>query len=251
MGTMKHQFILGLFLLGACSSTNVDTKKELDPVQMPDGFCQKWGEAACNATVVTNCQAASAAACVAKQKQFCESLLLSKSASGPFVLAKANTCLDAVKTAYATASLSAAGKDTVIQLGYPCDTLETEATDAGSDSGCSAPVCKTGGQTCGGAGEACVPGFYCDGAHCIESPAAGAACCVGYTSCALTITCQVADRCTGVEGSQTCVARNAVRGPCTEDAECAQGLFCSSATNGVCVSTLVLNVNEPVCQNLS
>ena len=186
---------------------------------------------------------------MAKQKQFCESLLASKGLNGPFVLAKANTCVDAVKTAYASASLNAAGKDTVLQLGYPCDTLETEATDAGSDSGCGAAVCRTGGQTCGGADEACVPGFYCDGAHCIESPAAGATCCI-TASCSPVITCQVTDRCAGAEGSQTCVARSPALAVCTEDAECAQGLLCSSPTNGMCTQLLVLNVNESVCQNL-
>jgi hypothetical protein len=250
MGTMKYQFILGLFLLGACTSTTVETNKGLDPVQTPGGLCQKWADAACNPTVVTNCGAANAAACVAKQKQFCENLLTSKGLSGPFVLAKANACVEAVKTAYAPpASLTTTERDTVLQLGYPCDTLEVEGTDAGSDGGCGAAVCKYGGQTCGGVDEACVPGFYCNGSYCIESPAAGAACCVGFPSCAMTITCQVAYLCAGAEGSQTCVARNPRGGMCTTDPECAEGLFCSAATSGICVDTLVLSVNEPVCQN--
>jgi hypothetical protein len=246
---MRYQFILGLFLLGACSSTKVETQKGLDPLQTPDGFCQRWGENACNATVVKNCGAANAAACVAKQKQFCEGLLASNGLSGPFVLDKANACLTAVQTDYAAASLDVAGKNTVLNLGYPCDTLETEATDAGSDSGCAAAICKTGGQTCGAAGEACVAGFYCDGAHCIESPAAGGTCCI-TANCSPVITCQVADRCNGPEGSQTCVARLPRLSNCTEDAECAANLFCSAATNGICTDLLVLNVNEPVCQNL-
>jgi hypothetical protein len=249
MGTMKHQYILGLFLLGACNSTDVDTDKGLDPIQTPGGFCDKWGEAACNPTVVTNCVAANAAACVAKQKLFCESLLASKGLSGPFVLAKANACVDAVRTAYATATLTAAGKDTVLQLGYPCDTLEVEGTDSGT-SGCGATVCKTGGQTCGGADEACVPGFYCNGTYCIESPGGGASCCVGFAGCAPTISCQVAYLCSGAEGAQTCIPRQDVSGSCTQDAECKQGLLCSAQTNGICVQTLPLNANEPVCQNL-
>jgi hypothetical protein len=107
------------------------------------------------------------------------------------VLAKANACVDAVKTAYAAVSLTAAGKATVLELGYPCDTLEAQGTDAGSDGSCGAAVCRTGGQTCGAAGEACVLGLYCSGTYCAESPGSGGDCCVGFASCVPAITCQI------------------------------------------------------------
>jgi hypothetical protein len=86
---------------------------------------------------------------VARQKQFCLGLLASKGLDGPFVLAK-----DAVKTAHSTAALTAAAKTTVLNLGYPCDTLEQAGTDAGLDGGCGTVVCRTGGQTCGANGYA-------------------------------------------------------------------------------------------------
>ncbi len=252
---MKHLVTLALLLLGAgCSSTKVETQQGLDPVQTPGGFCQKWAEAACNPTVVTNCGAANASACITTQQQACKDLLDERGLAGPFVLAKANACIEAVRAAYATASLTPAGKRTVLELGYPCDTLETEATDAGSDAACDATVCRTGGQTCGGIDEACVAGYYCDGTHCIEAPLAGQTCCSGFASCAPETGCEVGLLCEGTEGTQTCVALRPQGASCTMDAQCAQApvpLLCSSTTaNGICVQALPLNANEPVCQKL-
>ena len=246
---MKYQFILGLFLLGACSSTKVETTKEVDPMSTSDGLCQKWAEGACNDTVVSDC-ATSQSACIATQKSFCMTLVAQRYPGRSFVVAKSNACADAVKAAYSDSRLTAAEYDTVINFGPPCDTLDTEATDAAAPVGCDAAVCQPGGFPCSPPDQGCISGFYCNNSVCTVLPVSGQTCCVGSASCVPVLPCGAQYYCNGNEGSQTCQPKPGLGLACSLSIPCQEGLLCSDPTNGVCTQQLALVPTGPLCANL-
>jgi hypothetical protein len=250
MGTMKHKYVLGLFLLAACSSTNVDTNKGVDPMSTPDGLCQKWAEAACNDTVVTDCAATSKAACVATQKAVCQSKLTQHYQTLSFVVAKSNACVEAVKQAYSDARLTPAEYATVMNFGPPCDTLTTAAADAGSAPDCDAATCQPGGYPCSPPSQGCISGFYCNAGTCTVLPGQGQPCCMGFASCTTELPCQATSYCSGNEGSQTCQARPGLGANCSQTVPCTQDYLCSDPTNGVCAQALTMVPTGPVCANL-
>jgi len=90
--------VLALSLPLGCSAA----EEPPDPLARASGFCQAWGESACQEAVVSACDAASIEDCVATQSDFCLSVVPSSYAS-----AKAKACLLAVKNAYKDANLTA------------------------------------------------------------------------------------------------------------------------------------------------
>ena len=104
--------ILLVCLAAGCSSSQAGPGSH-DPYGDVGSFCEQWGKAACNKTVVTNCSAASADKCVATQKEYCLALVSPSGYSSKF----AKQCIQAVHDAYADAKLTASEYQVVTSLG--------------------------------------------------------------------------------------------------------------------------------------
>ena len=266
---MKRRPFAALLILVplACSSRSKEGPGtgETDPYPDRSSFCSAWAQAACGSTVVSNCGAASADACVASQHSFCEGLV---PALG-YTSANAQPCLDAVGAAYADGKLTAEERATVLALGTPCDKLSTgnagtgEACDQNGDcntaggaecviapghvSGtCQEPIHASGGQSCSSPASICDADFYCDAKkHCIARGAEGDA-------CSKTEPCDHTTKCTGATGSETCTAK-AASGTCSTDDDCLSGICqkAEGASTGKCVDEIILSVLDPICSDLS
>jgi hypothetical protein len=240
------------------------------------GFCLEWAERACNDTVVSHCSAADADACVAGQRQFCESIV----DDGKYSRLTAEACLDGVEEAYADAQLTAEERDTVRLLGPPCDKIVsgstggggtcTEDTDcnrdvdllcvkkAGRGTGtCQIPQAVGGGRDCSAADAVCESGFYCDGTNCLAEKVSGAA-------CSESVPCSAATRCLTPDGqpptttdggeppAASCEPRSSVGRPCKDDDDCTTRI-CSlraGTEEGVCSAVILLSPTDPHCASL-
>ncbi|HXK17601.1 MAG TPA: hypothetical protein VNG33_07355 [Polyangiaceae bacterium] len=262
---MKKPLIaLALALLTLPFGCKVE-KDEPDPLASRTGFCSAWAANACNAKVVENCNAQSVEDCKAAQSDFCLGVI-----PEAYTSKHATACLDAVKTAYADASLSSAELAIVLKLGDPCDKLSkgtsvdgescTENADCNTAGGltcviklgaasgtCHTPEEVGGGERCKGDAQVCADGFYCNGVNCVASAESGEDCQGDYECTPENHCVTPTDATTG-----TCEARLALNDSCTADAECASG-YCAIApkdTMGGCASTIVLSRLEPLCLNL-
>lgn len=221
-----------------------------------EGFCDRWGQAACSADVVSACQAASADDCRLAQEEFCLDLV---PVTG-FAPNQADACINAVRSAYSDADLTADELDTVLRLGPPCNRLVRGPREAGetctSSADCNAPegyecvikgsmgtgTCQQpevveAGRDCSADEAVCTEGFFCDGENCVEGAAAGEACVIneqcaeGY--CADTDVCSP-----GLD----------VNAACTTDDQCASGIcYQFSDTERVCTDRVRLSRTDPLC----
>lgn len=257
------------FLLGfvACVS-GCSAKTHSDPNATVSDFCEAWGKAACNATVVKNCAGEAMAtdpltqACIEKQQTFCEGLVPTTGYNS----AQAQTCLDAVGAAYADATLTGEEVAVVRHLGEPCNHLikgsHAEGTTCNTDDDCDTttnvqcvtkngvgtcviPMVVANGTSCAAPAASCMQNFYCDGRNCVESAALGEAC-VDSTQCAATLTCQGADPDAGTT-SGNCAAPGNATG-CVTDSDCTPDA-CETAT-GKCVASIILSPAEALCADL-
>jgi hypothetical protein len=223
-----------------------------------ENFCTRWGEAVCNDDVVSACQASNVDACRLSQERFCLDLV----PSNGFVSDRADACIDAVKSAYSDADLSADELDTVLRLDAPCDQLVRGTRAAGEScmsrldcngpegydcvfkageltGNCEQPLVVQAGRDCSSDNAVCTDGFYCNGSNCIEAGRPGEAC-MRNDQCA-----------NGYCGpSNVCTAGLAVDVECTLDAQCASGLcYRFSATERVCTDRVRLSRTDPLCEN--
>lgn len=251
---MPRLTTLGLILfLASCSGD--DAKKG----RTREAFCQEWAVQACSSAVVSACQATSAETCRLAQQGFCMNLV-----PATFSDAAGDACLAAVGAAYADADLTGAELATVLELGAPCNRVVEGPAGLGerctSDRDCAGPASHEcvikGGQTAGtcqvpelvGAGlkcaaaqQVCMPGFYCNGANCIEAKSTS-------DPCANDEECGAAGWC-GADAA--CAARLAVNEACSDSNQCLSELCYSFATQDrTCVDRLRLSRSEPVCANL-
>src|SRR5256885_1233083 len=100
---MAHRIWLACSLLVGCMYTDRDqddrreATREPSPVERPQSqgdFCQDWADAACNAAVVSACQASNANECRHTQTEFCRSLV-----PGEVAAANSSDCIAAVAAA--------------------------------------------------------------------------------------------------------------------------------------------------------
>lgn len=257
----------------ACSGKKGPADAQFADVQ---SFCAEWGNRACNDQVVSRCAAENKDACVTAQQSFCESLV----PDGQYSATTATACLDAVQAAYSDAVLTADERDTVRQLGAPCDKIISGSTGkdgecttdgdcnrdvdlacvkkAGATTGkCEKPTVVGGGISCAGADVTCDEGFYCDGSHCVEAVGEGAA-------CSASVPCKADYQCLTGAGtpagssadagaeSGTCQARKKTGGACETDTDCLSRICTPrvSSTTGVCAEQIILTPSEPVCVDL-
>jgi len=255
-----------LVAFGACSAPKSGPGSNTpNPLATADGFCAKWAENACSAAVVSACAATDAAACQESQKADCVARL-PVGYSSQF----AEDCLDAVKDAYTDADLTPAELAVVVGFAEPCDQLIKGAggdgaicqdragcntlqgldcvKKAGETTGeCRVPEVVGGGISCVEPQKTCVDGFYCDGSHCLERLAIGAAC-TSDDECSTDARCDSSSD----AGAGTCVARADVTDPCTEGADCKSNI-CTIPTGqstGICVLQVRLSAAEPMCASL-
>jgi hypothetical protein len=235
-----------------------------NPYGTEQKFCEQWAKAACNAKVVAACAAASVASCVDNGTTYCMGLV------APHYNPKyAKQCIDAVRTAFADAKLTAEELATVRDMAAPCDRLnegplgegdQCSASDqcdalvgdlglrcivkSGQTFGtCAEPVEVGGGFSCAAPNQVCVSGFYCDGSNCLAAKGEGEAC--DTAPCADGFDCQ------DVSGSLQCVAKLKATDACSADEQCASGI-CAKSVNGTgkCVDSVVLSPTDPMCSYL-
>jgi hypothetical protein len=255
--------LLGLLSAVGCSST----EDAPDPNATVSGFCGNWAKAACSAPVVQACAGVDKAdpsltdACVMSQRVFCENLLPTKGYSSQ----KATQCLNAVQEAYKDARLTALEIATVRHRGEPCNQLIKGPQGAGESCGsdddcdtvrnylcvmkggegtCQIPKLVANGDPCSEPASACNPGYYCatDAEACVKSKAVGKACAAEF-ECETGLVC---------EGDPKKCTEKVSPESCTEDADCTTNV-CDipyKATEGRCVSTIILSGSTSVCTDL-
>ncbi|RYZ04753.1 MAG: hypothetical protein EOO73_22455 [Myxococcales bacterium] len=252
-------FALVLTLPLACSS---DPEEPPNPLASRDGFCQAWAEAACTAKVVDYCTA-KVSACQATQKDVCLDLVPRSYSS-----VHAESCLGAVAAAYEDGDLSADELGVVLHLDAPCDMLSSGTADDGDDCSknsdcntadgfmcvkkqsadtgvCAQPEVVERADDCTGVKQVCEEGYYCND-NCVSYKTTRP--CEGDYECAPTDHC-VPD----AEDAEVshCIERSGTGEACTADSDCASGICLpETETESVCVSTIRLSRNEPLCDNL-
>jgi hypothetical protein len=265
-----NRTILSLLLISvvpSCSGSDRDPNARYSTLE---GFCQQWGTAACNETVVENCQAASTDTCIESQKQFCMALV-PRGYSPQF----ARECVSAVQDAYADARLTLEELNTVQKLEAPCHRVVSGAGEGascardsdcdmvsglrcvmstGAEQGvCAEPVVVDPGRSCNAVGQVCTQGFYCNGSNCIERKSAGSTC-ASDDECREDSKCEMADPGAGgaggtgsvVPGEGTCTERAELSQSCDSHDDCKSN-FCNGT---LCANTVVLSQSEPICATL-
>jgi|GEM_PF-449472 len=237
-----------------------------DPNATVSAFCENWAKAACSDNVVLACSGATKVDasltdhCVISQRALCEALLPAKGYSSRF----ASQCVNAVKTAYSDARLTAQEIATVRHRGDPCNHLVKGAQGAGeacvsdddcdtlknyqciSKSGagsCQLPTVVDNGDSCAAPGSVCHVGYYCGADEtCVPSKAVGKTCVADF-ECASGLVCD--------PNSATCTARvSADR--CAIDDDCTTHV-CDipvGSSQGRCVASITLAASAGICQDL-
>lgn len=262
---MKKPLIaLFALLLGLPLGCSSDPEEPPNPLATRDGFCQAWAESACSAKVVDYCTT-QVDDCQATQKDVCLDLVPRSYSS-----VHAESCLRAVGAAYEDGDLSAEELRVVLHLAAPCDTLSSGTVDdgdecskssecntadgftciikKGADLGvCARPEVVARAEECTGAKQVCEEGYYCND-NCVAYKKTDTGVCEGDYQCKPTDHC-VPDA-DDPEVSH-CVARSDTGETCTANSDCASDICLpDTETESVCVNTIRLSRNEPLCDNL-
>lgn len=228
----------------ACESAEPEVTREV--------FCDRWAAAACSNEVISVCQAADRASCRATQGESCIDDL-----PRGFVDRGVDGCIEAVKSAYKDADLTARELDIVVRYGGACTDIFI-ANDAGErctddddcesalrcvlkdkESGtCQRPVIIKPGFSCSEPDEACEPGFYCDGRNCLAALEEDDDC-NNDAQCGPDMYC---------DGS--CHERIDIGDDCKSDSQCSSGICYESFGKRTCVDRIRLSPAEPMCTSL-
>lgn len=254
-------FALTLTLPLGCSS---DPDEPPNPLATRDGFCEAWADSACTEKVLDYCTAQEDD-CEATQKEVCLDLVPRSYSS-----VNAESCLGAVRAAYEDGDLSAEELGVVLHLAAPCNTLSSgtsgDGDDCSKDSDCNTAegfmcVIKKGAamgvcaepevveraEDCTGAKQVCEEGYYCND-NCVAYKKTDTGVCEGDYQCKPT------DHCVPSADDPEvsyCVERSDIGEACTADSDCASDVCLpETETESVCVNTIRLGRNEPLCANL-
>jgi hypothetical protein len=258
LSTMKKSlpFALPLLLLAACSSDEPGPDAAGNKLRTETGFCTEWARVACHPNVLDACES-DEDGCTVRQRTFCEDLVPTGYAPN-----HAEDCIQAVKTAYSDATLTAEEAAVVLNLGGDCARLVNGGRGEGetcSDSfqcdtirgyecvikpgdiagECHIPEARGGGERCSDPSAVCDEGFFCDGEDCLSTPRDP---CTNDAMCEDDSVCVIPTD----ETEGTCEPKLALREMCSTDSEC-ESNFC---VNGTCRSEVDLSLDTPFCSNL-
>lgn len=254
LGMMRHV----CWVLIVTASTLIACLEDDPEPRTREQFCRDWASAACNAEIVSVCQAADAESCRSSQEDFCREL-----APAEFAGERSDRCIEAVAAAYRDGDLSASELRTVRLLAAPCDELSRGTRgpgqsclardDCNSAAGydcvlkgnrmsgrCEIPEPVGAGEDCESDRAVCPTGFFCNGENCIAGRAPGAAC-MHHEECGTAGYCDV---------DGVCAARRAIGAACDDDAQCARGICYEFGDERVCTDRVVLTRTEPICEDL-
>jgi hypothetical protein len=238
-------------------------------------FCESFGKAACNDTVVSKCSGGGTDVdkCVASQAAFCMTML---EVPAFYSSENAKACLDAVTAAYKDAKLTAAEVQIVRELAAPCDKLIkgpgstgstcTSTTDCnaledlscvmrpGDAMGsCQVPEIVGGGISCAAPERVCEDSFYCNGQNCIERPKQAGAACAADIPCSADFTCVdtspgagTNQPCSAASDSCSCGARANTGSACVVSDECKSGV----CADDLCQELVELTAAADFCRQL-
>lgn len=249
---MRRTHLVPLFfaLFIGCNGEEDGAVAVEDPLSRYAGACQLWAEKACIELVTDSC-GSNRRGCLQRQAAFCVGLLEGAGVREPMDVDTVEACAGAVEDAYDDARLDLDEYKLVMRLeGGSCGELERDGEGGGSGL---APV--GAGMRCEGRpATSCVPGFYCDGSHCIERVGVGQACCEtdGVSVCAPGEVLCVESAFCGPEG--VCLGED-TQPQCYADDECRDDQVCVLNPNepdvgGLCMTSIALNAFDPTCNVL-
>jgi hypothetical protein len=245
---------LGVIAFAGCSSEQPGPDDGNSRLRNESGFCTEWARAVCNGNVVTACEYAGGVdGCRDFQLEYCLNLVPPGYSS-----AHAQDCIDAAKTAFSDASISAEEASEVLNLGGECSRLvdggiaeggvcssdfDCNMVDenhcvikAGAFEGtCQVPIPAGGGERCDDEAAVCDDGFYCDGRNCLAVLEANEDC-TNDDMCGSAALCVL-----GADGTGQCTPKLESQAACTLDGECKSN-FC---VNGRCRLRVQLSLDVP------
>jgi hypothetical protein len=245
---------LGLAVAAGCTSEQPGPGAGNSRIRTVSGFCTEWARGVCSANVVTACEYAGGVDdCRDFQLGYCLSLVPAGYSS-----AHAQECIDAAKTAFSDASITAEEASEVLNLGGDCSRLVDGGTEEGDpcssdydcnmvdenrcvvkpgnvEGTCQIPVSVGGGERCDDDAAVCDDGFYCDGRNCLAVLDGGEEC-ANDAMCGSAALCVLGD-----DATELCTPKLETQGVCTIDSQC-ESDFCVS---GRCRARVQLSLDVP------
>jgi hypothetical protein len=247
---------LGLAVAAGCSSDQPGPDAGNSRIRTESGFCTEWARVVCNANVVSACEFEDGVdECRDFELGYCLNLVPSGYRPN-----HAQDCINAAKTAYSDATITAEEASEVLNLGGECSRLVDGGTGEGDACGsdfdcdmvddnrcvikpgdvtgtCQVPELVGGGERCDDPAAVCEEGFFCD----VESGRCFAIL-EGDDACTNDAQCGKAARCI-VDGNGTglCTPKGAARAVCVTDSDCVSD-FC---VNERCRVEVVLSLDVP------
>lgn len=262
MRTPSIRGALGTFLLvtaalslgAACGSSDSDPPGVTYKYPDVASLCDAGATAQCSASLVQHC-ATTADDCHAVRVQLCKAQTPSTLTYRP---AQADACIDALRAAYADATLTAdeqrvinAACSVVFEgtgtAGATCDadvdchlSQSFVCVKKGSTGMCEVPKAVSAGDSCSAADAACTLGTHCNptSLHCDKDGVLG-------DPCNATAPCDAATTCDAA--STKCIARLADGTACHTDSECQGGICLVVGASQRCASAQNFSAGDPAC----
>ncbi len=227
-------------------------------------YCGARAQAECNTQVVTHCGVKDPAACVQKRTSAC---MADTPQGATYEPARALACVEAVKTAYASATLT---KDALAAMDTACALIwsgpGTARAPCSVDLDCSSkdglrcviPLGQTAGKClrpsmvppaapCPGEADQCPSDYYCQTKSqvCVSRGAEGSQCNRDSMPCLPGLYCS------GALFITACKPLATAGSPCDTGGDCADGLCdkASSSSKGTCSAAITLSPLDARCVN--
>lgn len=247
---------LGLAVAAGCSSEQPGPGAANSRIRTESAFCTEWARGVCSSNVVEACEYADGVdGCRDFYLGYCLDLVPEGYSSR-----HAQDCINAAKTAFSDASITAEEASEVLNLGGDCSRLVDGGTGEGDpcasdfdcnmvednrcvikpgdlEGTCQIPVPVGGGDRCDDPATVCEDGFFCDAEdrRCFtilegDDP------CTNDAQCGSAALCVLGGDATGL-----CTPKLETQGECTLDGECISN-FCVS---GRCRERVQLSLDVP------
>lgn len=288
LGAFFSALVLVASLAPGCGSDDKAPIDEAAPDKYPtrDSFCDAVAKAECNDNVLSACGLPKdASPCLSEVASLCRNggakgITEGRDTSN-YRKDKAESCVDAVKTAYSKSSVSAADNKAIVDACAPV--FSTRSADGGSctyDADCSNAASKCVYVVEGdayklrcqqavekGLGQDCTtPGVVCPkGAFCLKNDAVGKYICAERQKAGdmctaerppvsvIPVPCDEALLCSNIDATTNkgaCGGRLGRGTACKEDAECETGNFCAQVGAArVCLEQLSFSFGADSCKS--